>query len=155
MLLYFCRAERHHPVRLCFMVSLKHRALSLVFSFAVTTFVFSCQTNPYHDGEALYKTQCANCHMDSGEGLSALIPTLAKADYLMKHRDQLPCILWHGLSDTIAVNGKIYAEQMPANPALTEVDIANILNYVNTAWGNNNPLYSLEEVKRMLERCPK
>ncbi len=137
------------------MISLKHQVSSLVFLFSFSLLIFSCQTNPYHDGEALYKTQCANCHMDSGEGLSALIPTLAKSDYLTKHRDQIPCIIWHGLNDTITVNGKIYAEQMPPNVALTEVDITNILNFVNTSWGNQNPLYTLEEVKHLLEQCPK
>lgn len=118
-------------------------------------FVSACQQNPYRDGADLYKSQCANCHMDSGEGLSALIPTLAKSDYLEKNREKLPCILWHGLQDTISVNGRMYAEQMPPNLALTEVDITNILNFVNTTWGNQNPLYTLEEVKKALEKCPK
>jgi mono/diheme cytochrome c family protein len=61
--------------------------------------------------------------------------------------------LRYGLHDTITVNGKTYAEQMPANALLLDVDIANILNYVNHSWGNDNPPYSLEEVKRALEGC--
>lgn len=112
-----------------------------------------CQPNPYRDGERVYKTQCANCHMDSGTGLSGLIPTLVQSDYLTLHRAQLPCILRYGLHDTITVNGKTYAEQMPANALLLDVDIANILNYVNHSWGNNNPPYSLEEVQQALEKC--
>lgn len=112
-----------------------------------------CQPNPYRDGEQVYKTQCANCHMDSGTGLSGLIPTLAQSDYLTLHRAQLPCALRFGLHDTITVNGKIYAEQMPPNPTLSDVDITNVLNFVNQAWGNNNPPYSLDEVRRGLEGC--
>ncbi|HND87708.1 MAG TPA: cytochrome c, partial [Saprospiraceae bacterium] len=70
-----------------------------------------CQPNPYRDGEALYKSQCANCHMDKGTGLSGLIPTLVQSDYLQTHRATLPCALRYGLRDTIVVNGKTFAEQ--------------------------------------------
>ncbi len=127
-----------------------HRLLFLFPLFLL----YHCQPNPYRDGERVYKTQCANCHMDSGAGLSGLIPTLVQSDYLTLHRAKLPCILRYGLQDTITVNGKIYAEQMPANTLLLDVDIVNILNYVNHAWGNNiNPPYSLDEVQRGLEKC--
>ena len=121
--------------------------------FIVLLTLCHCQPNPYRDGERVYKTQCANCHMDSGAGLGGLIPTLVQSDYLTQHRAQLPCILRYGLHGTITVNGKTFAEQMPPNPTLLDVDIANILNYVNHAWGNNNPPYSLEEVKQGLEKC--
>ena len=126
-----------------------HRSYFIVLALLLC----HCQPNPYRDGERVYKTQCANCHMDSGAGLGGLIPTLVQSDYLTQHRAQLPCILRYGLHGTITVNGKTFAEQMPPNPTLLDVDIANILNYVNHAWGNNNPPYSLEEVKQGLEKC--
>lgn len=123
--------------------------LVFVALFALT----GCEQSPYRDGEALYKTQCANCHMDDGRGLGALMPPLAGADYLKKERDQLPCILIKGLADTIVVNGQTYGEKMPGIPTLTAVEVTNILNYINNAWGNQNGVFTLEEVRNALETC--
>lgn len=115
--------------------------------------VSACQPNPYKQGERLYKTNCANCHMDNGEGLGALIPPLAGADYLEKNREKLPCLLRHGIKDSIVVNGKVYAEAMPGVATLSDVQIANILNYVGTTWGNDITPYRLDEVQKHLGSC--
>lgn len=112
-----------------------------------------CQPNQHQEGERLYLKNCANCHMDTGEGLGALIPPLAGADYLGKNREKLPCILRYGLKDTIVVNGKSYAEEMPAAPVLSDIHITNILNYINNSWGNRQAPYRLEEVQQLLDNC--
>lgn len=124
---------------------------SILFCFSVI--LYNCQPNPYREGERLYKSNCANCHMDDGEGLSALIPPLARADYLKTNRDKLPCLIRHGMKDTISVNGKTYAEQMPGVEVLSEIQIVNILNFVNSSWGNQNEAYRLDEVRNLLAKC--
>jgi mono/diheme cytochrome c family protein len=113
----------------------------------------ACESNPYQMGERLYKTECANCHMDNGEGLIGLIPPLAKADYLNLHRDQLPCLIRKGIRDSITVNGQIYVENMAGLPHLSDIQITNILNYVNTNWENKAEKYRLDEVRTLLEAC--
>ncbi|MBN8676938.1 MAG: cytochrome c [Chitinophagales bacterium] len=116
--------------------------------------LISCEQQPYQIGQRLYQAQCANCHMDTGVGLGALMPPLAGSDYLAKHRQTLPCIIRNGLQDTIQVNGQQYAEQMPGNKNLSDIQIANLLNYVMQSWGNNHPPYTLEEVQQALNQCP-
>lgn len=116
-------------------------------------FFSQCQPNLHREGERLYKTHCANCHMDTGEGLSALIPPIAGADFLGKNRERLPCLLRHGIKDSIVVNGKIYAEEMPGVPTLSDVHVTNLLNYINSNWGNNNQPYQLDEVRALLGKC--
>lgn len=133
------------------MTKLKHLgAASGLFALFLVT---ACQPNPYKEGERLYKVNCSNCHMDHGEGLNALIPPLAGADYLKNNRDQLPCLVVHGIHDTIVVNGKVYAEQMPGVESLSEIQVANILNFVNTSWGNQNQPFMIEEVRTSLKKC--
>ncbi|MCS6928019.1 MAG: cytochrome c [Saprospiraceae bacterium] len=105
------------------------------------------------EGANLYRIHCANCHMENGQGLGALIPPLAKSDYLLAHREQLPCIIRYGLKDTIVVNGTQYAEAMAGIENLSDVQITNILNYVNSSWGNDLPPYRLDEVQRLLQAC--
>jgi len=113
----------------------------------------ACENQTYQSGGRLYKTMCANCHMDGGEGLGALIPPIAGSDYLGKNRDNLPCVIRHGLQDTIVVNGKIYSENMAGMPGLSDIQVTNLLNYINTTWGNKNPVYSYEEVTALLAKC--
>lgn len=123
--------------------------------YTLLLFLCACEPNTYQEGERLYKAQCANCHMDDGIGLNALIPPLAGSDYLVPNRERLPCILRFGLSDTIFVNGKLYGEQMPAIPTLSEIQITNLLNFVNSSWGNKHEMYRLDEVRSILEKCRK
>lgn len=113
----------------------------------------SCNSNPYSSGARIYKQVCANCHLDHGEGLAALIPPLANADFLKKNRNRLPCIVRYGLKDTIVVNGARFSEQMQALPGLNEVQITNVLNYIGSSWGNNLPPFQLEEVRAVLNTC--
>lgn len=124
-----------------------------IFLLLIFCCAAACENHPYRSGERLYKTFCANCHMDSGEGLGALIPPLAASDYLAKNRERLPCIVRRGLQDTIVVNGKIYAEKMAGMPGLSDIQIANLLNYINTNWGNKNPVFSYEAVAAILAKC--
>ncbi|HLP94978.1 MAG TPA: cytochrome c [Saprospiraceae bacterium] len=116
--------------------------------------LLGCEQQPYQIGQRLYQAQCANCHMDNGVGLGALMPPLAGSDYLSSHRQSLPCIIRHGLQDTIQVNGRVYAEQMPGNKNLSEIQITNVLNYVLQSWGNKITPYTLEEVQQALDQCP-
>ncbi len=122
---------------------------------ALLTLVFGqCgNTQGRMEGAALYRIHCANCHLDSGQGLGALIPPLAGSDYLAAHRERLPCIVRHGLKDTIVVNGTQYAEAMAGIETLSDIQIANILNYIHTSWGNDLPLYRLDEVQQLLKQC--
>lgn len=107
----------------------------------------------FAEGERLYKANCANCHMDDGVGLGGLIPPLAGSDYLAANRDALPCMLRKGLEGPIVVNGKTYNEKMPGIPTLTPIQVTNLLNYLNQAWGNQNGLYRLDEVTQAMEKC--
>ncbi len=125
-----------------------------IFLAALLFFIANaCEDQTYQSGGRLYKTMCANCHMDAGEGLGALIPPIAGSDYLGKNRDKLPCVIRHGLQDSIVVNGKSYGENMAGMPGLSDIQVTNLLNYINTTWGNNNPVYSYEEVTALLGKC--
>lgn len=124
-------------------------ALLLALALAGT----QCEPNPYREGERLYQANCSNCHLDNGAGLGALIPPLAGADYLAANRERLPCILRYGLRDTIVVNGTVYAEAMAGVPTLSDIQITNILNFINNSWGNNLPPYRLDEVRDLLTKC--
>jgi mono/diheme cytochrome c family protein len=112
-----------------------------------------CFTNRQSEGQQLYAQQCASCHMDDGRGLRNLIPPLAGSDYLTRHRGQLPCLIRHGQQGPIVVNGVSFNRPMPGVQDLSEVHITNILNYIQTSFGNNNERFTVQEVNRSLQNC--
>lgn len=125
----------------------------IIFFLLALSIWSACNSNIYQQGEWLYNTNCANCHMEDGTGLGTNIPPLAGADYLALYRNQLACIIRHGIKDTIIVNGKTYSQAMAGHAKLTETEITNIINYIHQAWGNELPPISLVEVMKQLKNC--
>jgi len=91
--------------------------------------------------------------MDDGSGLKGLYPPLAGADYLAKNQDKIACIIRYGLTDSILVNDKIYSQEMPGVKDLNDVQITNIINYVNHAWGNQLSHVKVEDLRKKLRDC--
>jgi mono/diheme cytochrome c family protein len=129
------------------------------FAFFLTFIILSIvacvntEPNRYAQGESIYKAACSDCHGDDGRGLKDLIPPLAKADFLEQHRDELACMLRNGMKDTIMVNQKNYAQYMPPQ-RLSAVELSNVLNFINHAWGNNNADYTITNLKNQIKNCP-
>lgn len=105
------------------------------------------------EGQRLYEQKCANCHQRDGTGLRKLIPPLAGADYLMKYKNNLACIVKYGLTGEIEVNGQKYSLSMPANEGLSDRHIAQILTYINSKWAGSQERVKDEEVKERLKQC--
>ena len=125
------------------------RFLLLAFCLTCT----SCFSNNRHQGQRLYEQKCAGCHGDQGEGLARLIPPLAGSDYLVDHRNELACLLRNGQNDVIVVNGVAYHYVMPANKAMSPAQVTNLLNYIESHWGNEATPRTVNEVQQQLERC--
>lgn len=104
------------------------------------------------NGQKLYIQHCKNCHGDKGEGLGKLYPPLTDNNYLTENRSLLSSIVKNGLQGEITVHGELYNQQMPANPNLTDTDIAYILTYVTTHLGKSDSIYSTQEVKDALSK---
>jgi mono/diheme cytochrome c family protein len=131
-----------------------HRSIFVLFILGLLT-GWACQKNPYKQGEIMYGTYCANCHMDDGTGLRGRIPPLAQADYLKKKPEEIACIIRYGKTGPIIVNGKTYSEAMPGVRQLTDFEITNIINYIHQAWGNDYGYVKVQEVQAALENCKK
>ena len=113
-----------------------------------------CFSNNRHQGQRLYAQHCAGCHGEQGQGLARLIPPLAGADYLVDHRAELACLLRQGQREVIVVNGVGYHNVMPGNKALSPAQLTNLLNYIESHWGNEARPRTISEVQQQLEACP-
>lgn len=84
-------------------------------------------------GQTLYLANCAQCHQDQGSGIPGVIPNLAgNAALAMDRPTDLIVAILQGLQGR--------AVQMPGFAgALTDQNIADIGNYIRTAWGDRAP----------------
>lgn len=121
--------------------------------------VFGCQNQEeikreqyYAEGYQLYTTHCANCHQPDGGGMANLYPPLANSEFLGR-KEAFICITKLGLSGEIRVAGKTYNRPMPANPKLTDIEIAEIATYVYNTWGKETSYTPIDSVTQALTRC--
>lgn len=103
------------------------------------------------EGKILYEKHCANCHQLDGTGLGRVIPPLVDSDYMREDVGRTVKIIKHGLKGEIEVNGIIYNQNMPANPQLTNMEIAQITTYIYNVWGNKQELIDANEVAGHLQ----
>jgi nitrite reductase (NO-forming) len=90
-------------------------------------------------GKEVYILYCQSCHLEDGKGTPDINPPLARADYLKKPSKTLINVILKGQSGEVVVNGKKYNALMPAQDYLTDIQIADVLNYVRNSWGNKIP----------------
>lgn len=93
-------------------------------------------------GKDVYLRQCITCHQADGQGTGRAIPPLAghvpKLAAGPMGRAYLARLGLYGLTGRIEVQGQTYFNLMPAQGlALADADVAGVLNYVLTQWGND------------------
>jgi cytochrome c oxidase cbb3-type subunit 2 len=98
-------------------------------------------------GQALFTANCAACHQATGEGLPGVFPAL-KGNAAVNDADATTHIrtVLHGLQGA-SVGGVVYASPMPPfADTLGDADIANIVNYERSAWGNHGATVTMQQV---------
>lgn len=137
--------------------SISVRKGSTISVYAILTvtliFIYSCQGDDQSQGRWLYEKHCAPCHMEDGTGLASLYPPLANSDYLLENQEILACIIRYGLRDTIIVNGVVYDVPMDGISELKDVEVHNIINYVNRSWGNDLSHTNFKVTEDRLKKC--
>jgi mono/diheme cytochrome c family protein len=110
-------------------------------------------------GAGVYTTNCSACHQPGGTGVADAFPPLAgHVPDLLKPaggRSYIEKVLLFGLEGQISVDSKNYAGAMPSWLALSDSDIAAVLNYVSNAWDNGKSLpadfkpFTADEIKAL------
>lgn len=100
------------------------------------------------DGGQLYATYCSACHANDGLGATGgQFPPLAESEWLRGEPDRAIKIVLHGLTGPIEVGGRGYNLIMPPQGAVLPDDqIAAILSYVRTSWGNRESAVTPQQV---------
>jgi mono/diheme cytochrome c family protein len=97
-------------------------------------------------GKTVYTKTCIACHQATGAGIPGAFPPLAKSDYLNADVNRAIKQVIKGSNGPITVNGKKYTTPMPAQ-ALSDQQVADVLTYVYSNWGNSKKVVTLAMVK--------
>jgi mono/diheme cytochrome c family protein len=89
------------------------------------------------DGKQVYATTCAACHQATGEGVAGVFPPLVGSEWVPGDEGKLARIILHGITGPIEVAGETYNGMMPPwGGTMKDADIAAVITYVRSAWGN-------------------
>ncbi len=89
------------------------------------------------NGGPIFATNCAGCHGAAGAGTPGAFPPLAANPVVTGDPKKLIHIVSYGLNGPIEVNGQKYNNVMPAwKGTLKDADIAAVLTYIRSSWGN-------------------
>lgn len=102
-------------------------------------------------GKRLYTANCAQCHQANGLGQAGVYPPLAESEWVTGSKNRLIAILHKGIAGVIHVKGNVYNNNMPAwgdgaPVPLKDDQIAAILTYIRSDWGNNASPIQTDEV---------
>jgi mono/diheme cytochrome c family protein len=90
-------------------------------------------------GELVYSTICIQCHQAGATGIEERYPPLAGSEWLAKDASIPVRIVLNGLTGPIQVKGVSYVNEMPAQgPQLSDAEIAAVLTYVRSSFGNKS-----------------
>ena len=107
------------------------------------------QANEAVDGKKLYTTYCQTCHQENGEGLKGAYPPLkGSAVVTSNNLDLYIDIIMNGY-DARAEYGVMSAVGVNAN--FTEKEVAAIINYERTSWGNKGQEVKPEDIKKIVD----
>lgn len=132
---------------------MKIKLTVVLAAFILFLCTHSCKEETFYQGHSIYDSICANCHMEDGTGLKGIIPPLVNSDYLKNNQLEVGCIIRHGMEGDVVVNGKIYNQPMAGIPYVTDTEIANIINYINNAWGNDYGMVDFKNLRIRLKEC--
>ena len=100
-------------------------------------------------GKQVFQTVCGVCHGNNGEGKPGQAPPLAGSEWVnTKGDNRIIHIPLQGLAGNVQVEGKDWNLNMaPMGAPLSDADLAAVLTYIRSSWGNKAGPVTPDEVK--------
>ena len=99
-------------------------------------------------GQKVYLSNCAQCHQDKGRGILGVVPNLAANAAVNQEQpsDVIDAVL-NGLHGTGS-----YGTMPSFAGALGDQDVADVVNYVRSGWGNKAPTNATPQLVASLRK---
>jgi mono/diheme cytochrome c family protein len=101
-------------------------------------------------GKKVYDQHCAECHATQGQGKPPDFPPLANNQSIVMNSSVNPIrmVLNGGYPPGTFKNPKPYG-MPPFAQSLSDVEVAAVVTYIRTAWGNHGTPVSVKEVNEL------
>jgi glucose/arabinose dehydrogenase len=103
-------------------------------------------------GGLTYRTYCAPCHQGNGMGDSSRFPPLAGTDWVTGDKNRLIHLILNGLEGAVEVNGNTYTGVMPQHSFLNDEQIAQVLTFIRSNFGNEADAVTVDEVRAIRQQ---
>jgi mono/diheme cytochrome c family protein len=111
---------------------------------------------PDPKGKKIYEQTCLPCHQVDGSGVPGMNPPLLKSPYVQGSSIELIGIILKGLNNGVEIEGESYSNPMPAfSTVLKDQEIADVLTYLRSHFGNKAGPISLADVSRIRQGLKK
>jgi len=101
------------------------------------------------DGKKLYASNCQSCHQENGEGLLGAFPPLKGSPVVTGENLELYVDIIMNGYDARPEFGVMAA--VGTNMNFNENQVASIINYERSSWGNKGKKVSPEEIKKIMD----
>ncbi|MSR41988.1 MAG: c-type cytochrome, partial [Phycisphaerales bacterium] len=114
-------------------------------------FVLASQGSSAERGKRLF-SNCMTCHQANGRGQPPVYPPLRGSPFALGEPGRLIRIVLHGLEGAVEVDGVRYNQAMQVPALSSDEDIAAVLTYMRSAWGNNAEPVDAAMVRQVREQ---
>src|SRR3954452_5169126 len=106
------------------------------------------ELSPRDRGKKIFAANCQTCHQANGLGVAGQYPPLAGSEFTTGGSRRPAMIVLKGLQGPVTVKGQKFgaAVMQPWDKTLTDKQIADVLTYERSEWGNNASPVTPEEV---------
>ena len=101
------------------------------------------------DGKTIYAANCQSCHQANGEGLKGAFPPLKGSPVVDGDNLELYVDIIMNGYDARPEYGTMAA--VGTNMSFNEKQVAALINYERSSWGNNGKKVSPEEIKKIMD----
>ena len=104
-------------------------------------------------GAQTYYTYCSACHQLNGKGATGRFPPLTNTDWVTGDKNRLIDITLNGMDGSIEINGTVYNGVMPQHSFLSDSEIADVLTYIRSSFGNSASAVTESEVQSLRNKA--
>jgi len=103
-------------------------------------------------GPKAYQTYCSACHQRDGKGAPGRFPPLTGTDWVTGDKERLINVVLRGMEGSIKVGDEVYNGMMPQHGFLSDKEIAEVLTFIRTNFGNEASAIDESEVAESREK---
>lgn len=97
-------------------------------------------------GKKVYDKECITCHQADGGGVPRLNPPLSECSWVVGDKNRIIAIVLNGMTDRVEIDGEYYSNSMASHKHLSDQQIADVLTYIRTSFGNKASAITAQEV---------